>query len=95
MVCLIVSAGSSSLGIPIMVGVAVELAWLRRWRAGWIVIVPAVLYVVWYLSYGESQITRNGLINAPGFAADLAAAAFGGLIGRGLDWGRPLALLGL
>jgi hypothetical protein len=95
MLCLLVAAGSSSLGIPIMIGVAVELAWQRRWRAGWIVIIPAVLYGIWYLTNGESQITANGLINAPGFAADLAAAAFGGLVGRGLDWGRPLALLGL
>ena len=95
MVCLIVSAGSSSLGIPIMVGVAVELAWLRRWRAGWIVIVPAFLYAAWYLTNGESEITRNSLINAPGFAEDLAAAAFGSLIGRGLEWGRPIALVGV
>ena len=58
-------------------------------------IVPALLYAIWYLHYGESEITKNGLINAPGFAADLAAAAFGGLIGRGLEWGRPLALIGL
>ena len=95
MLCLIVAAGSSSLGIPLMIGVAVELAWQRRWRAGWIVIIPAVLYGIWYLTNGESQITANGLINAPGFAADLAAAAFGGLVGRGLDWGRPLAVVGL
>ena len=95
MVCLIVAAGSSSLGVPIMIGVAVELAWLRRWRAGWIVIVPAFLYGAWYLTNGESEITRESLINAPGFATDLAAGAFGGLVGRGLDWGRPLALVGL
>ena len=59
MVCLIVAAGSSSLGIPIMIGVAVELAWLRRWRAGWIVIVPAFLYGIWYLTNGESEITAT------------------------------------
>jgi hypothetical protein len=94
MLCLVVAAGSSSLGIAIMVGVAVELAWQRRWRSGWVVIVPAVLYGLWYLGYGESQITENGLIHAPGFAEDLAAAAFGGLVGRGLEWGRPLALVG-
>jgi hypothetical protein len=58
------------------------------------VIVPALLYALWYLGYGESQITENGLINAPGFAEDLVAAAFGGLVGRALEWGRPLALLG-
>jgi hypothetical protein len=94
MLSLIVSIGSSSLGIPILIGVAVELACLRRWRRGWIVLVPAVLYLLWYLSDGESQITRASLINAPGFAADLAAAAFGALVGRALEWGRPLAVGG-
>jgi hypothetical protein len=95
MLCLIVAVGSSSLGIAVMVGVAVELAWERRWREGWVVLVPALLYALWYLGYGESQVTSGSLINAPGFAEDLAAAAFGALAGRGLDWGRPLALLGL
>jgi hypothetical protein len=93
MLCLVVAVGSSSLGIPILVGVAVELAWQRRWRSGWIVIVPALLYGLWYVTNGESQITANSAINAPGYAADLAAAAFGALVGRGLDWGHPLALL--
>jgi hypothetical protein len=95
LLCLLVSVGSSSLGIAVTIGVAVELAWQRRWRAGWIVVIPAFLYALWYLGYGESQITANGLINAPGFAEDLAAAAFGGLVGRGLEWGRPLTLVGL
>jgi hypothetical protein len=95
MLCVLVAAGSSSLGIAVMVGVAVELAWARRWRSAWIVLIPAFLYLLWYLGYGESQLTENGLINAPGFAEDLAAAAFGGLVGRALEWGRPLALLGV
>ena len=94
MLCVLVAAGSSSLGIAVMVGVAVELVWARRWRSAWIVLIPAFLYLLWYLGYGESQLTENGLINAPGFAEDLAAAAFGGLVGRALEWGRPLALLG-
>jgi hypothetical protein len=96
MLCLTVSAGSSSLGIAMMVGVAVELAWRQADRRRlWIVLVPAALYALWYLSYGESQVTSNSLINAPGYAEDLAAAAFGGLVGRGLEWGRPLALVGI
>jgi len=95
MLCVLVATGSSSLGIAVMVGVAVELAWERRWRSAWIVLIPAFLYALWYLGYGESQLTENGLINAPGFAEDLAAAAFGGLVGRALEWGRPLALLGV
>jgi hypothetical protein len=91
--CLVVSVGSSSLGIAIAIGVAVELAWRRHWRRGWIVVLPAFLYLLWYLGYGDNQVTREELINAPGYVEDLAAAAFGGLIGRGLEWGRPLALV--
>jgi hypothetical protein len=93
--CLVVAAGSSSLGIPVTVGIAVELAWQRQWRRGWLVAIPAVLYLMWYLGYGESQVTGESLTHAPGFVEDLAAAAFGGLIGRSLEWGRPLALLGV
>lgn len=94
--CLIVSAGSSSLGIAFMAGIAVELLWRREDRRRiWVVIVPAALYALWYLGYGESQVSGNSLIAAPGFFMDLVAAAFGALIGRGLEWGRPLAVAGV
>ncbi len=94
--CLIVSIGSSGIGVAIMVGVAVELLWRREGRRRiWVVVVPAALYGLWYLHYGESEVTKNSLIAAPGFFTDLIAAAFGGLIGRGLEWGRPLALVGI
>ena len=93
MLGIVVAMGSSSIGIPVMIGIAVELAWRRQWRREWLVAIPAVIYALWYLRYGESQITANGLINAPGFVEDLAAAAFGGLAGRALEWGRPVALL--
>jgi hypothetical protein len=93
--CLTVAVGSSSLGIAFMAGAAVELLWRKQDRKRiWIVVIPAILYALWYLSYGESQVTENSLIAAPGFFADLIAAAFGALIGRGLDWGRPLAVAG-
>jgi hypothetical protein len=96
MLCLVVSAGSSSLGVAMMIGIAVELLWRRGSRQRiWIVLVPATLYLFWYLGYGESEVTRNSLINAPGYVEELIAAAFGGVLGRGLEWGRPLALVGV
>jgi hypothetical protein len=94
MLALTVALGSSGLGIPVLIGVVVELAWRREWRRGFVAVIPALLYALWYMHYGEDEITRNGLINSPGFAEDIAAAAFGGIAGRGLDWGRPIALLG-
>ncbi len=96
MLCLVVSAGSSSLGIAIMAGVAVELLWrVDSRRRIWIVLIPAVLYGLWYVSYGESEVTKASLIAAPGYVEELVASAFGGLVGRGLEWGRPLAVVGL
>ncbi len=89
-----VSVASSGLGIAVLLGVFVELALKRDWRRGYIVLIPAILYGAWYLGYGEDVITNEGLIHSPGFSEDIAAAAFGGLVGHGLDWGRPLALLG-
>ena len=51
--------------------------------------------MLWYLGYGESQVTESSLIHAPPFAMDLMASATGALAGRGLDWGRPLAIAGV
>jgi hypothetical protein len=94
MLCLVLASGSSSLGIALMAGIAVELAWRRQWSRIFVAAVPLALYLLWYAGYGDSQVTAESLIHAPGFAEDLAAAAFGALIGRALEWGRPLALLG-
>jgi hypothetical protein len=95
MLCLIVSVGSSSLGLAVAAGLLVELAWQRDWRRLWIIGVPAALYALWYLGYGESEVTSETLTHAPGYVADLGAAAVGALAGRGLDWGRPLATAGV
>jgi len=43
-----------------MVGVAVELVWARRWRSAWIVLIPAFLYLLWYLGYGKVSSQKTG-----------------------------------
>src|SRR4051812_1560215 len=92
---LCVGALSSSLGVPIAVGVGAELLVSRRRGALWIPIVPLALYGLWYLGYGKSAITADGIYHAPGWAVDAAAAASGSLFGRGLDYGRPLLFVAL
>ncbi len=91
--CLIVSATSSSLGIALLIGVAAELVWRRDLRRLWVPAVPVLIYLLWYVGHGESEVTKASLIAAPAFASELAAAAFGALIGHSLDWGRPLAVI--
>lgn len=63
--CLIVAVGSSGVGIPLMIGVAVELAWRRQWSRIYLVTIPAVLYILWYLGYGVSQVTSESLSHTP------------------------------
>jgi hypothetical protein len=95
MAFMVVSVGSSSLGLAVACGLLVELAWQRQWRRLWLVVVPLVIYALWYVGYGESQVTNESITQAPGFVADLGASATGALFGRGLEWGRPLAAVGV
>jgi hypothetical protein len=82
-----------SLTVAIAIGVAAELVWGRRLRWLWVPAVPLGLYALWFLGYGGSNTRREGWESAPGWAVDSAAAAAGGVLGRGLDWGRPLLLV--
>ena len=51
---LLLSLASASQGIGFTVGVAVMLVLRHGWRRrAWVVVVPAVLYGLWYLKYGH------------------------------------------
>ena len=55
-VSLVLSLGSGSQGVGFVVGVAFMIVlggdWLRR---SWVVLFPALLYVLWYAAYGHQQ----------------------------------------
>jgi hypothetical protein len=92
---------SSGLGLPLAIGIAVDVSWgRRRVRDLWIVGVPLVLYGFWWVIYQDSAL-RGELVDVPGFVIDAAAAAVSSVMGlagdtvprqRGtlLSWGRPL-----
>jgi len=94
------SLASSGLGVPIAIGLVLELLLTRR-RA-WILAAPIALYALWWLSYRPAGLIRHNIGLAPGFAADAAAGAVGALSGLAsspigdqgdaLAWGRPLAV---
>ena len=101
----------SSLWIPFALGAAVDIV-LRRderdWRRrAYIIIVPAVLWALWWLGWGheaEGSISLHNIAATPIFVLDSFAAALAALFGlatpvsegmpspSGLDWGRPLAV---
>jgi hypothetical protein len=89
---LVFATASSSLGIPMVVGVGAELLAARRRRALWVPAVPLALYVLWYLGYGVSDITAEGVLHAAPWAMSAVAAAAGALVGLGSSWGAALAV---
>jgi hypothetical protein len=87
--CLTVTLMSSGLGIPILIGVTVGLLATRGPLARlWVVIVPGIVYGVWYLAYGESQASMANVDTVPEYVATSAAASLAAIGGFDIEWGR-------
>lgn len=102
---LVLGLGFSGLGVPFAVGAAAAILvgrredWLRR---SYVVVVPAVLFILWYLGWGrEAQtfLTVENVLESPRFVAEAIASVTGALVGLGTDpitgvtdpiWGRAL-----
>jgi hypothetical protein len=79
---LLVAVASTSVGVALLVGAAVDVALQRRrWRDAWIVGVPLILYVVWALHYHPSTIMLSALTSAPLDLVQTTGAAVAGVIG--------------
>jgi hypothetical protein len=90
-----VAVTSSSMGLPFAVAIGAELA-LGGWRRLWIVIVPLLLYLLWYSHYGQSDIVWSNAIHVPGYDVQIGAYGFAGLIGlSSLIFGTGGVILGL
>lgn len=102
---LTVGVASSSLGLSFALGATVEiLSTPGQRRRIWIVLVPAALYLAWYVAYRNDPHNIQGTVgplgpalrvNLPGLPAYVATAvgaACTGLLGLALDWGRALAV---
>lgn len=105
---LLISVGSSGIGVALLAGAVFDVAWTRRrWRDAWIVAVPAVLYGAWSIAYQDATLVASNAFTLPGWIASAWAAVFGSLSGLSgqipgvndagtvLQFGIPLALVGL
>lgn len=92
---MVVALCSSGLGIPVLVGVAVELALTAAGRRRlWVVGVPFALYVVWYVAYGTNRAGFHELAISALWAWTAMNLAAGALIGeRQIEPGRDLLIL--
>ncbi len=92
---MIVALASSGMGIPVLVGVGVELLLTAAGRRRlWVVAVPFGLYLVWYLSYGTTRADTEELSLSLLWAWTAANHAAGALIGeRQIEPGRDLLIL--
>jgi hypothetical protein len=92
---MIVTLCSSGLGIPVLVGVAVELLLTPAGRRRlWVVGVPFALYFVWYVAYGTNRAGFHELALSALWAWTAMNHATGALIGeRQIEPGRDTLIL--
>jgi hypothetical protein len=92
-VCLAGALASAAIGLPFAVtAIVIVGADKRRLQRAWVVAIPLVLFALWYLAYGVSELKLGNAQVVPRFAAEMASNAAGGLVGLGIEYGRPLAL---
>jgi hypothetical protein len=106
-ILLATSLACSSVGLPFGVAVLVNVVLRPGWRARlWVPLAPLALWVLWYVTYGKDGVLQGTTLSAPkliwsnlpmapAYVADMVASGFGALVGLGVEWGRPLALVAL
>jgi hypothetical protein len=105
---LTVSLCFSSLWVAFAAGAALDILLRRRERGllrrAFVVAVPALIYVAWWIGWGheaESALSLHNVLESPAWVFDSISAAVAALLGlavpaegmttpNGLDWGRPL-----
>ncbi|HEY5815317.1 MAG TPA: hypothetical protein VIS95_03150 [Solirubrobacterales bacterium] len=103
--CLCLSIGCSGVGLPFAAAAAVDVVQKRR-RLGlgraYLVLVPALLFGLWYLGWGsdaETHVSLRNVLASPRYVFESVAAAAGSLLGLGTSpfdgspdpvWGRVI-----
>jgi hypothetical protein len=99
----------SDAGLPFVAATAVSVGLDRdRLQRAYVAVVPAVLWVVWYIGWGHTADTFVSLHNAanvPSYVLDGVSSSLATWLGlniplgdvraSSLDWGRPLLVLGI
>lgn len=103
-VLLIGSLAFAEIAFAFAAACAVAIALDRGpWRRIWVVLVPGLVYLLWYIGWGEtgaSTLSFENVATSPAYILDGFASSLASLFGfgtpillggnGGLDWGRPL-----
>ena len=103
------AVGAGSVGLVFLIGATVSVLWRDdRWRGLWVVVVPAMLYLAWWIwasRFDQHQVELANVLVLPNFLVNSAAAAMAALAGLDSDlgapmhvepeWGRPIALVAM
>lgn len=92
-VCLMIGLGSSSLGIPLVAGLASALVLRNQWSRLWVVGAPTAVYGCWYLAYGKPESRVGGGVELARFVVEAAGAVVGSLAGVGSAAGQVLLVV--
>lgn len=92
---MVVALTSSGLGIPVLLGIGFELALTKEGRDRlWVVAVPFVLYLVWYLAYGTNRAAFEEVTLSALWAWTAANHAAGAIIGeRQIEPGQQMLII--
>ncbi len=91
--CLAGTLASAAIGLPFAIAAIVIIGLdSRRLQRAWVVVLPLLLFALWYLGYGVSELKPANAPAAARYAAEMASNAAGGLVGLGVEYGRPLVL---
>jgi hypothetical protein len=85
-VLLLVALASFGFGIPLAIGVGVELVARRAWRRLWVVAVPAAVFGVWYLTHPSPRPPVAGVREIVQFLLDASSTALAALVGQASTW---------
>jgi hypothetical protein len=92
---MIIAIASSGMGIPVLVGVAVELLLTKEGRERlWVVGIPLALYLLWYVAYGTNRAAFDELALSLLWAWTALSHAAGAIIGeRQIEPGRQFLIV--
>lgn len=92
---MMIAIASSGMGIPVLVGVAVELLLTKEGRERlWIVGLPLALYLLWYVAYGTNRAAFDELALSLLWAWTALSHAAGAIIGeRQIEPGRQFLIV--